>query len=151
MIMALLLHACGAGEVETIDMVQGTYVGFPADGDMAESVRITDDETTITIRFKDEDSDLWADVSLRGEVVALAITFTAEDSTIEGVTVDGNDLACKIDLGGFVFNVVGLFADARSSLFLDIEGLGAMTLFLEVAEEPDDPVDPDTETDSGAS
>ncbi len=136
MIMALLLAACGAGDGETIDMVDGTYVGLPAGGDLADGIRVTDEETTITIRFKDEDSELWADVSLRGEVVALGITFTAEDSTIEGVTVDGDDLACKIDLGGFVFNVVGLFADARASLVLDIEGLGAMTLFLEAAEEP---------------
>ncbi len=146
MIMALLV-ACGAGGGETVDMVDGTYVGNPADEDMDDGIRVTDDETTLTIRFRDEESELWASVSLRGEVVAHGLKFTAEDTTIEGVTVRGNDLACQIDLGGFVFDVTGLFSDAMASLFLDIDGLGTMTLDLVVADEPDDT---DTGTDSGA-
>lgn len=146
MMMALLV-ACGAGGGETVDMVDGTYVGFPADGSMEDGIQVKDDETTITIRFRDEESELWAGVSLRGKIVALGLTFTAEDTTIEGVTVRGDDLACQIDLGGFAFDVTGLFADERASLFLDIDGLGTMTLFLDVAEEP---VEEDTGTDSGA-
>jgi len=146
MIMALLV-ACGTGGGETIDMVDGTYVGFPANGDMEDGIQVRDEDTTITVRFRDEESELWASISLRGEIVAHGLTFTAEDTTIKGVTVDGNDLACQIDLGGFVFDVTGLFAAERASLSLDIDGLGTMTLFLEDAKEP---VDPDTGTDSGA-
>jgi hypothetical protein len=134
----LLLVACGSGGGthvvggETIDLVDGTYVGYPAEGDPAEGVRVRDADSTFAVRFYEHEGDLWAFVSFRGEMVVralgLGIVLTAEDVTIEGVTVSGNDLSCAIELAGINFDVTGLFADERESLYLDVTDIGTLTL-----------------------
>jgi len=138
MITVLLLVACGsdggthAKGGETIDMVDGTYVGYPAEGDPADGVRVADADSTFAVRFYEHDAELWAFVSFRGKMIirklGLAIIVKVEDATVEGVTVDGDDLRCQVELNGIDFDVTGLFHDDRASLYLDVTDIGTMTL-----------------------
>ncbi len=142
----ILLLACGAGTIapgRTIDIIDGTYVGYPADGEPADGVRVLNTDSFLTVTFYDRESVLWAFVGFRGRMVVQGLVIKFEDSWIEGVTVDGDDLWCEVALNGVAFDVTGLFADERASLYLDITGVGTMTLYRQ------GPVD-DTGGDSGA-
>lgn len=139
MTMVLLLVACGsdggthAKGGETIDLVDGTYIGYPAEGNPAKGVRVKDPDSTFAVRFYEHEGELWAFVSFRGKMVVrafgLGIVLTEEDATVEGVTVDGDDLTCQVQLDGIDFDVTGLFHDNRSSLYLDVTDIGTMTLY----------------------
>lgn len=125
----------------TIDLVDGTYIGYPADGDPADGVRVRNEDSTLAVRFYEQDSDLWAFVSFRGRMVVDGLVLKEEDSTIEGVTVDGTDLWCTVAFVGFRFGVTGKFSDDLGSLYLDISNVGSMTLDRQGGADPpvDDP------------
>lgn len=123
----------------TIDLVDGTYIGYPAEGDPADGVRVRNEDSTLAVRFYEQDSELWAFVSFRGRMVVNGLVIKEEDSTIEGVTVDGTDLWCTVAFVGFRFGVTGLFTDDLGSLYLDISNVGTMTLDRQGGADP--PVD----------
>lgn len=132
--------ACSAPNAwvgETIDLVDGTYVGYPADGDPAKGVKVRDANSTLTVQFYEQNRELWALVSFRGRMVVKGWVIKAEDSTIEGVTVDGDDLWCQMVMDGVNFGVTGLFMDDRASLYLDITRIGTLTLYREDDVERD--------------
>ncbi len=136
--LILLLVACDSGGGShakggvTINLVDGTYIGYPAEGEPAKGVRVRDADSTFAIRFYEHESDLWAFVSFRGwmtvRAYGLIITLKAEDATVEGVTVDGDNLQSTVRFDGIDFDVTGLFEDNRATLYLDIEDIGTMTL-----------------------
>lgn len=131
----ILLLACGSGSShspggETIDIVEGTYTGYLAEGDMDFGVRVADEDSTLDVRFYEHEAELWAFVSFRGKMAVRGVVFTAEDLTIEGVTVDGDDLTTEVRLDGLQFGVTGRFEDEDQSLALDIEDIGALPLYL---------------------
>jgi hypothetical protein len=144
----LLLVACGgAGGGETIDLVDGLYRGFPSAGEPDDGVRVEDPDTTVEIEFYANSSELWADIGLQGTMVLHGVKIEDEEDTVEGVTVDGLDLACSSKVEGIKFKVEGLFSENRLSLWIDIEHVGTMTLELVVEDEASDT--PDT-GDTGA-
>lgn len=143
----LLLWGCGATGGETIDIVEGRYLGHPSEGKPDDGVRTPDADTTFGILFREHDRELWADVELNGAMVLHGITVEDEEDTIEGVTVDGNELSSALKVEGIVFAVDGRFKDNRASLSIDVQHVGQMTLFLVADEEPDAA---DTASDTGA-
>jgi len=76
--MILLLVACNsdggshAKGGETIDLVDGTYIGYPAEGEPAKGVRVRDDDSTFAVRFYEHENELWAYVSFRGRMTVRA-------------------------------------------------------------------------------
>jgi hypothetical protein len=133
--IVMLVMACGGSGGETIDLVEGTYRGFPADGEPDDGVRVNDEGSTFTIAFFEHDTELWADLDFRGKMTIHGFVIKEEENTIEGVTVDGTDLACKVFIEGFSFQVEGVFSADFGSLFLDVQHVGTMTVFLEVEDE----------------
>ena len=93
-------------------------------------VRVADEDSTLDVRFYEHEAELWAFVSFRGKMAVRGVVFTAEDLTIEGVTVDGDDLTTEVRLDGLQFGVTGRFEDEDQSLALDIEDIGALPLYL---------------------
>lgn len=137
MLMLLLLACGGAGGGETIDLVDGTYRGRPADGEPENGVQVRDEDSTFTVAFSEHDGELWADLAFRGEMVIHGFPIEKEDDVIEGVTVDGVELACTISIEGFLFRIEGTFADDRASLVIDVQHVGTMTLTREEKDEED--------------
>ena len=137
MLLALMV-ACNAGGGETIDLIEGVYVGFPAEGDPVDGVNVTDADSIFEIEFYEHDRELWADLAFDGEMVIHWFVIKEENNTIEGVTVDGLDLTCVVMIEEFSFNVEGLFSSDFESLHLDVTSVGTMTLTLEEDEEVED-------------
>lgn len=131
---------------ETIDIIEGTYRGLPGDGVPYAGVIVKDEDSTFEIAFREEKRELWADLEFHGNMVVYGFVIQDETNSIEGVTVDGVDLMCTVPIEGFSFAVAGTFSTNFSSLFLDVESVGRMTLFLQAEEEPDES---DTALDSG--
>lgn len=128
--ITLLLVGCLSGKGETIDIIEGTYLGFPADGISVDGVRVEEQDSTFEIEFYEHDRELWADLDFDGRMIIYGFVIEHEDNTIEGVTVDGTDLACIVLIEGFSFQVDGRFSTDFVSLFLDVQSFGTMTLFL---------------------
>lgn len=118
---------------ETIDIVEGTYEGRLRDGDLQNKVDLVDRDSWLEVRFYTKEDDLWARVIFHGEVRVNYIvghyTLDGPDSnTVEGVTVDGNELWCDYDVDITKLSVYGRFEDDRRSLMLDVEALGTLWL-----------------------
>ncbi len=133
----LLLVGCEAGG-ETIDMVEGTYMGFPADGEPDEGVSILDSDTVFEVRFFDQDRELWADIEIDGAIIIHGIKIEDDENTVEGVTVDGTDLTCALTVELFTFQIVGFFSSDFRRLAIDIDSIGSMSLDLVVEEEKEE-------------
>ena len=118
-------HIVGGG---TIDLMDGTYIGYPSEGSTAEGVKVRDEDSTLAMRFYAKDEELWTLMSFRGDMVVDGIVLKEEDCTIEGMTVDGAILTSSVELSGMTFNMTGLFDDGRSSLALVVTNLGSLTL-----------------------
>lgn len=129
--IALLLAGCLSGKGETIDIIKGTYLGFPWDGKPVDGVKVEERDSTFQIEFYEHEQELWADLAFDGRMIIYGFVIENEDNTIEGVTVDGVDLACVVFIEGFSFKVEGLFSSDFVSLFLDVQSIGTMTLFLQ--------------------
>lgn len=137
MLMLLFLACGGAGGGVTIDLVDGTYRGKPADGQPEDGVQVRDADSTFTVAFSENDGELWADLAFRGDMVIHGFPIEKEDNVIEGVTVDGIDLACAIVIEGFSFAIEGAFSADRASLAIDVQHVGTMTLGREEEESED--------------
>lgn len=133
MLMVLLMACDGAGG-ETVDIVEGTYVGHPSEGTPEEGVTTPDPDTTFTIEFRKEGDELWADIRLHGTMVIHGAPVEDDDNTIEGVTVDGTNLDCSLTIDVFTFDVTGTFSGDFAALAIDVQHVGTMTLEL-VAED----------------
>ncbi len=130
----LLLVSCSSRGL-TIDMVEGTYRGFPADGEPDDGVSIPDSDTTFEVRFFDHNHELWADIEIDGAIIIHGIKIEDDENTIEGVTVDGTDLTCALTVEFFTFQIVGSFSGDFSALAIDVDSIGSMDLNLVVEEE----------------
>lgn len=138
----LLFLACaGTGGGETIDIIEGTYLGFPGDGSPVDGVQVLDKDSTFKIEFYEHDRELWADLDFDGKMNIHGFVIEHEDNTIEGVTVDGTTLACVVLIEGFSFKVDGQFSSAFLSLDLSVQSIGTMTLFLQIEDEKEEVVD----------
>lgn len=126
---------------ETVDIVDGTYMGRLADGELANRVDLVDPASSLEVRFFEDEGELNARTIFRGEIgIGYVVgTYTLdgpEYDTVHGVTVDGDELWTEYDASVKMLEVYGLFDSGRTELMLEIESLG--TLWLDREEDPEE-------------
>lgn len=129
----------------TIDKFTATYQGPPREEDLLPTVVIVDPDSMLTVAFYEEDAVLWAKATFEGELrKGLVVLVGPETDYIEGVTVDGDWLACTYVVSGVPLDVTGVFYADREWLDLTIEKLGDISLQRELVPEEESEVIDDT-------
>lgn len=123
------LGAC-APTAETVDVLTDSYVGEVHSDNLVDTLTV-DEGSTLAVGFYTHGEDLWAGVRFEGVMHQGIIAVKGPQvDTIEGVTVDGNNLACTYS--GHV--VTGTFANDRRTLELVVADVGKVDL-LRVEDE----------------
>lgn len=133
--ITLLLVGCLSGKGETIDIIEGTYLGYLRDGTSVDGVQVEEKDSTFKIEFYEHTRELWADLDFDGRMNIYGFVIEHEDNTIEGVTVDGTTLACVVLIEGFSFKIDGRFSSDFVALSLNVQSIDTMTLFLQIEKE----------------
>lgn len=121
---------------ETIDIVEGDYVGELEQGDMLEDVVIVEAGTALRVVLYEDDDVLWAESTITGKLTKGLVVIDGPDTElIEGVTIEGVDLACTLVTPNVVLEVTGFFVDDFTTLFLDVDTVGVVTLDLVTEDE----------------
>ena len=133
--VVLGLGAC-APTAETVDVLTDNYVGEVHSDNLVDTLTV-DEGSTLGVGFYTKGDALWAGVRFEGVMHQGIIAVEGPQvDTIEGVTVDGNDLSCVYKDHA----VTGTFADDRGTLQLVVAVVGTVDL-LRVESEVSDTAD----------
>ena len=121
--VVLGLGAC-APTAETVDVLTDNYVGEVHSDNLVDTLTV-DEGSTLGVGFYTKGDALWAGVRFEGVMhQGIIVVEGPQVDTIEGVTVDGNDLSCVYKDHA----VTGTFADDRGTLQLVVADVGTVDL-----------------------